>query len=215
MAAGYFTKQADQISSRYLNDVNDAAQGGAIVSLPSGITGPAVSATQPGDRICLDDITALALSDTVGTGTLWGGIYTYTQVLSTAIAAPAIGTAAFYRATDIGGTAGINYGVTSDANPSTAIPTFFAGVFISAAVKGNYCWIQTQGVANCLFDSGVTAAANGSWVTAKVSASVASTFDVGAVAGVVTLAAVVGVAIGLPVVSTLSKVGISRFMNRI
>jgi hypothetical protein len=64
MAGGMLTKQADQLTARFLNDVNDSVSGGAIVSLPSGVTGPAVSATQPGDRIVVDDIGALALSDT-------------------------------------------------------------------------------------------------------------------------------------------------------
>lgn len=215
MAAGYFTKQAEQLSAKWLNTTNDASQGGAIVSLPTGITGPAVSATTPGDRICLDDATALALSDTAGTGTLWGGIYEYVQTLSTATAAPAIGTAAFFRATDIGATTGLNYLVSSDANPTTAIPTYFQGVFINAITKGNFGWIQLQGIANCLFDSAVTAAAAGTTVSVKVSAAVASTFDNGPVASVITTAALVGVAVGLPAVSVLSKVAITRAIARL
>src|ERR1700758_821268 len=99
MAGGMLTKQADQLTARFLNDVNDAVAGGAIVSLPSGVTGPAVSATQPGDRIVLDDATALALSDTA-IGTLFGGIYMYVQTLSSSTAAPARGTGAFIRAAD-------------------------------------------------------------------------------------------------------------------
>jgi hypothetical protein len=214
MAAGMFTKQADFLTARYLNDVNDTALGGQIQSVPAAVPASQGIQTQPGDRIILDDATALALSDTT-IGTLYGGIYEYVQTLSTATATPARGTAAFYRQADVGSTTGTSYLVTSDANPTTAIPTFFAGVYISALTKGNYGWIQVAGIASCLFDSAVTAAAAGNWVTVKVSAAVASTFDVGAAAGVVTLAAIVGVAVQLPVISTITQVGISRFINRL
>jgi hypothetical protein len=214
MAAGYYTKQAEQLSARYLNNINDAAQGGQVVSVPTGLPQAIISATTPGDRICLDDATALALSDTVGTGTLWGGIYEYVQTFLTSTAAPAIGTAAFFQAANIG-SAGNSYIVSADANPTTAIPTYFQGVFINAITKGNFGWIQVAGIANCLFDSAVTAAAAGTIVSAKVSAAVASTFDNGAVASVITTAALVGVAVGLPAISTLSKVVITRAIGRL
>lgn len=214
MAAGMFTKQADQLTAKFLNDVNDTVSGGAVVSLPSGVQSPQVSATQPGDRIILDDASAIALSDTA-VGTLFGGIYEYVQTLSTATASPAVGTAAFFRAADIVNPPVTPYLVSSDANPSTAIPTYFAGVFINAITKGNFGWIQIAGIANCLFDSALTATAAGNWVSVKVAATVPSTFDSGAAAGVVTLAAGVGVGVGLPAVSALSKVAITRFPSRL
>jgi hypothetical protein len=211
MAAGMLTKQAEQLSARFLNDVNDTVSGGAIVSLPAGISSPAVSATQAGDRIVLDDASALALSDSA-VGTLYGGIYQYVQTLSTATANPARGTAAFWRATDLI-TASL-YQVSSDAQPNAAsLPTFIAGVFINAITKGNFGWIQLCGVCSVLFDSSITGAGTaGNPVSVKVNASVASTFDVavplaatlaGAVASVSTY---VGPAVNLAAVSTISQV---------
>jgi hypothetical protein len=215
MAAGYYTKQAEQLSARYLNNINDAAQGGLVVSLPAGITGPIVSATTPGDRICLDDATALALSDTVGTGTLYGGIYTYFQTLATSTAAPARGTIAFYQATDLGSGATPQYRVTADVQPTTLLPVYFAGIFINAITKGNYGWVQVQGLASVLFDSALTAAAVGSSVSAKVSAAVASTADAGVALTTITLGNIFGVAVGTPVISTISPVFITRSIGRL
>ena len=215
MAGGMLTKQADQLTARFLNDVNDSVSGGAIVSLPSGVTGPAASATQPGDRIVVDDIGALALSDTA-VGTLYGGVYMYVQYKTTTRAATR-GGIGFFSATDL--VAGTNtYIVYGDATPSTSVPTYIAGIFISAPTANNYCWIQVAGAASVLFDSAsLTAIAAGNWVTAKVSASTASTADVGAAAGVVTLAALLGVAVGIPTSATISTVMLTRgnFCGRI
>lgn len=221
MAGGMLTKQATFLTFKFLNDVNDTASGGVPVSLPAGVPLPQSSQTLPGDRIVLDDATALALSDTT-IGTLFGGIYMYVQTLSTATASPARGTAAFIRAADFPGGATQAYMVTSDAQPTTTIPTFFAGVFINAITKGNFGWIQIGGCASCLFDSTIAAASVGGYVTTRgaagVAATVASTFDVGA--AVVTpasvaiansqIAAGVGVAVVLPVVSTITTVMITR-----
>lgn len=208
--ASTLSKQADQLTARFLNDVNDAVAGGAVVSLPSGVTGPPVSATLPGDRIVLDDATALALSDSA-VGTLFGGVYMYVATVVGATAAPARGLCAFYRAADLPSAVTNLYQVTSDVNPTTTVPTFIAGVFINAVTKGNFGWIQIGGVCSCLFDSAITAAAVGNPVTPKATAAVASTFDVGAAlaastAGSVIAASIVGVAIVLPVVSTITSV---------
>lgn len=214
--ASSLQKQADNLSAKYLNNVNDAAAGGLIVALPSGVTGPTVNATQSGDRIVLDDATALALSDTVGTGTLYGGIYMYVGTLSTSTASPARGTGAFMRAADLPSALGGLYQVTADAQPSAAVPTLFAGVFINAVTKGNFGWIQIGGVASLLFDSTITTAAVGNPVTIRISATVAGTFDVG-VASAATLAGAiatvttqVGVAIVIPVLSTITAVLMTR-----
>lgn len=214
MHGGMLTKQAEFLTAKKLNDVNDAASGGVIVSLPSGAPSPQVSQTMPGDCIVLDDATAAALSDTT-VGTLYGGIYMYVGVYLSATASPARGTCAFYRAADLPTATSQLYQVTSDVNPTTTIPTFIAGVFINAVTKGNYGWIQIGGVAMCLFDSAITAAAVGNTVTPKQSAAVASTFDVGtplaaSEAGAIVAASCVGVAIVLPVISTISAVLWSR-----
>jgi hypothetical protein len=215
---GYGFKQADQLSARFLNDVNDASVGGALVSLPVGVQSAQVSATAAGDAIIMDDATAGALSDST-VGTLFGGTYLYMGTFSGAAVIPARGKAAFFRATDlpvagVPGTAGI-YQISSDAQPTTAIPTLFAGVFLNSVTNGNFGWIQTAGVASCLFDSAITAAAVGNPVSVKISAAVPSTFDVGVTVVTATIAfsyagAFVGTAITLPVVSTVTAVLVQR-----
>ena len=207
MAGGMLTKQADFLTARYLNDVNDAASGGVIVSVPAGAPSPAVSQTIPGDRIVLDDATALALSDTT-VGTLYGGIYEYVGATWTTQAARK-GGVAFWTATNL--TTGV-YTVNGDAQPTTAIPTYIAGIFINTLTKGYFGWIQIAGLATVLFDGALTAAAAGNWVSAKVSASAGtvSSADNGAAAGVVTLAAMLGVAVGLPATSAASTVLLTR-----
>jgi hypothetical protein len=220
MASGMLTKQAEFQTAKFLNDVNDAAAGGVIVSLPAGVPSPQVSQTIPGDRICLDDATALALSDTA-VGTLLGGVYMYVGTTAAATANPAVGSLAFWPAANIG----VSYVATSDAQPTTALPNYLAGIFINAITKGNFGWIQVAGVANVLFDSALTAISSAAIVVAKVSAAVASTADAGIPGGATptaaqvaeAMAAVIGTAIGTPATSTVSKVFLTRgaFMGRI
>ena len=216
MAGGMLTKQAEFLTARYLNDVNDTAAGGALVSVPAGAPQVASSQTIAGDRIVLDDPTALALSD-LTVGTLFGGVYMYYGTLATSTASPARGAIAFFRAADVGGSSSI-YQVTADAQPSAAVPTYIAGIFISAPTKGNWCWVQVAGAASVLFDNfTLSTIAAGNWVSAKVSANVASTADVGATVGVVTIAALLGVAVGLPTSAVVSTVMLTRgtFCGRI
>lgn len=215
MAGGMLVKQADFLTARYLNDVNDAVAGGAPVSVPSGAPVVSSSQTRPGDRIVLDDATALALSDTT-VGTLYGGVYMYVQA-SIVTRAIVRGGVAFFNAADIGGSSSA-YKVYSDAAPSTTVPSYIAGIFINVITTAYYGWIQVAGAASILFDStALTAVAAGNWVTAKISAATASTADVGAAAGVVTLAAMIGVAVGLPTSAVVSTVMMTRgnFCGRI
>jgi hypothetical protein len=214
MAGGMLTKQADFLTAKFLNQVNDTAAGGVIVSLPAGAPSPAVSQTLPGDRIVLDDATALALSG-IPTGlstvqNLYGGVYMYVQTLSSSTAAPALGAIAFWRTTDLGSGATPQYQCSADALPTTAIPVYIAGIFINAITKGNFGWIQVAGLATVLPDSALTATTAGAWASAKVSAAVASTADAGAVIGVVTLPAQLGVWIGTPAASTLNPCLLTR-----
>jgi hypothetical protein len=213
MAGGMLTKQADFRTSFYLNDVNDSVAGGAVVSVPAGAPAPASSQTLPGDRIVLDDATASALSDTTLQGTLYGGVYQYVQVSQTT-RAPVRGGVVFFKQADIG----VQYVAYTDAQPSTTVPTYIAGILIGTPTSGNYAWIQVAGAASVLFDNfSLTSAAAGNWVSAKVSANVASTADVGAVVGVVTIAALLGVAVGLPTSAVVSTVMLTRglFCGRI
>jgi hypothetical protein len=222
MASGMLTKQATALTAKFLNDVNDSGQGGNQVSVPAGVVQVSSSQNFVGDRMLVDDISALALSDTT-VGTLYGGIYEYVQTLAGSTAAPARGTAAFIRAADLPPAFSPPlFQVTADAQPTTALPTLFAGVFINAITKGNYGWIQTQGVASLLFDSTITTAAVGNPVTLKVSPTVASTFDVGVASAATLLGAVqsgpatfVGIAIVLPVLSTITAVLLVRGLGRI
>jgi hypothetical protein len=214
MAGGMLTKQAVLLTAKYLNDVNDAVAGGAPVSVPSGAPVVQYSQTIPGDRIVLDDATALALSDTV-VGTLYGGVYQY--VGNTSDGASVRGKVAFFQAADVGGSASV-YRVNTVAKPATNVPSYIAGIFINAITASYFGWIQVAGAASVLFDSvALTAIAAGNWVSAKVSATTAGTADVGAAVGVVTIAALIGVAVGLPTSATVSTVMITRglFCGRI
>jgi len=218
MAGGMLTKQADRLTAKFLNDVNDSASGGAVVSVPAGAPSPQVSQLQPGDRIVLDDATALALSDTA-VGTLYGGVYMYAGTLSGATASYVRGKIAFYRSNELPGGATQGYIVTSDANPTTAVPGYIAGVFINALTAGNFGWIQVAGTASVFFDATLTASASAATVSAKVSASAGtpSAADAGVALTTTTLAFVLGVAIGSPISSTISSVIITRgnFCGRI
>ena len=201
-----------QGGTRYLNDVNDSVVGGAITALP---TTQANQGQQniPGDRIILDAATALALSDTT-IGTLYSGVYQYVNVSATHNKTAAVrGCAAFW--VPLSSTVlESQYLVSIDAQPSTTVPTAFAGVFINVITLGNYGWLQISGLASCLFDSSLTATADGNWVSIKVSSAVASCFDCGAVAGVVTLAGYIGTALGAPSTSAVSTVYLTRGFGR-
>lgn len=216
MAGGMLTKQADQLTAQFLNTVNDANAGGTLVSVPTGAPQAAVSATLPGDRIVLDDPTALALSSTT-IGTLLGGVYMYYGTLGTAVQAIARGAIAFFRQADLGGSGSV-YQVTSDSQPANDHPTYIAGIFINAITKGNWGWIQVAGAASVLFDAAAPSTqAAGDWVTAKISPQTVGAADVGAAAGVVTLAALLGVAVGIPSSAVISTVMLTRgnFCGRI
>jgi len=216
---GYGFKQADQLTARFLNDVNDSTSGGTIFALPAGVQPPPYSATQPGDAIIMDDAIAAALSDPA-VATLFGGVYMYLGTLSSAAAAPTRGAIAFFRPADLPTATSLLYQATSDAQPTAAIPTLIAGIFINAVTKGNFGWVQTGGVASVLFDSAITAAAVGNPVSAKISATVASTADVGVNVVTATIpfsyaGAYLGTAIVLPVVSTITAVMLEKPIRRI
>lgn len=216
MAAGMFTKQADFLTARFLNDVNDSVVGGQIQSVPAAVPATQGIQTLPGDRIILDDATALALSDTA-VGTLWGGIYEYVVSKAASTAAPAVGSPAFFLAADIGSTSGpsVQYEVTPDAQPTAAIATFFQGVYINAVTKGNACWIQLCGIANCLFQATVTAGVAGNPVTVGISQTPPA-FDSGVAAFSTILAAgFVGVAVQVPTNAGVKQVALTRFPGRL
>jgi hypothetical protein len=218
MAGGWLTKQADLLTARFLNDVNDSSAGGTIFALPSGVTPPPYSQTIPGDRIVLDDATAFALSDTT-VGTLFGGVYMYVGTLSTSTNSPGRGQIAFWGNAQLppntpSGT--LAYTVTADAQPTnSSVPTFIAGIFLNAATKGNFCWVQVAGVASVLYDQSLSGQQNiGLTVTSKITsnASTPGSADCGAAITTTTIAALLGVAVSSPVASTISQVIMTRGM---
>src|SRR5438876_9468083 len=147
MAGGMFTKQAPYQGARYLNDVNDSVVGGALTTAP--FTGPTQGEqTLPGDRIILDDASALALSDTT-IGTLYGGIYMYVNVSAGTAATSVRGCVAFFTAAGIGTT----YDVSMDPQPTTTNPTYVLGIFINGITKLSYGRVQIAGIASVLFDT--------------------------------------------------------------
>lgn len=209
MASGMLTKQATFNTAKFLNDVNDTASGGVIVSLPAGSPTPAVSQDIPGDRIVIDDPTALALSDTV-IGTLLGGVYCYVQTIAVTRLA-ARGCVAFFKTADLG----VKYVAYSDPDPSAAVPTHVYGLYISAPTSGNYCWIQVAGAAAGQFDNAaLTATADGTAVTVKISSANAATLgyplDAGVVPTATSVAAHIGVACGLPSSTVITTVMLTR-----
>ena len=216
MAAGMLTKQATFNTAKFLNDVNDAAAGGVIVTLPAGVTGPQVSQDLPGDRIALDDATALALSDTA-IGTLLGGVYMYVKATSVTRAISR-GCVAFFKTADLG----TSYAVYSDVDPTAAHPSHVAGLFINTITSGNYGWILVAGSGAGQFsDEALTSANDGANVTVKISTSTLATkgypLDAGASPTEATVASQVGVACGLPSSTVISTVMLTRgtFCGRI
>ena len=220
MAGGMLTKQADQLTAKFLNDVNDAVSGGAIVSVPTGAPSVIASATQPGDRIVLDDATALAVSDTV-IGTLLGGVYQY--VKATSVTRPILrGCVAFFKTADLGTASNAGYNVYSDPDPTAAHPSHVAGLFISAITSGSYGWILVAGAGAGQFtDTALVSANDGAEVTVEVSTATATTkgypLQAGATVTEATIAAHIGVACGLPSSTVISTVMLTRgtFCGRI
>ena len=213
MAGGMFTKQADYLTAKFLNDVNDSAAGGALTSAPSGLTLPATTQTQVGDRIILDDATAFALSDTT-VGTLYGGIYMYVSVLSGTAATSVRGCVAFFLAAGI--THPNAYTVSMDPQPTTTNPTYVLGVFINGITKTNFGWIQIAGIASVLFDTTtITGTTAGSMVSAKASATQLGAADNAATVSQITVAALLGVSVGTVAAATVSQVALTRGFGRI
>lgn len=213
--ADTFVKPPFYLNAQFLNKVNDSLQGGQITTLPAGFQ--QFQQNIPGDRIILDDITALALSDTVGTGTLWGGIYMYVNVAVTSTATAAIGTIAFFTGASVSGSANVPYVVTPDAQATVTLPAMIAGIFINAISKANLGWIQVAGVAGVLMDSTISSTVLGSLVVAKASSVVASCADNTTVTNPTSavLCAIIGVSLTTATTSTVVKTSITRGIGRI
>lgn len=125
---------------RYLNALNMPAPGD---SSPNLETGSYRFQGQLGQTTTLRRDQAAQLSD-LSVGTLFGGTYQLVQTVAGSTAAPARGVAAFWHTA-------ATFVVTPD------VPTqpggLFAGVYLNAPTKGNFCVIQTKGIATVLFDT--------------------------------------------------------------
>jgi hypothetical protein len=128
--------------SDLLPNVNDTYPGGPQTG-GSGVT----IARNPGMVGGMYYLTEAEAAARYGSQTvpLYGGIYQYVQVLSTAVAAPAVGQICFWNSA----TNAQSYIVTSDATAANA--SRWAGIFLGSITQGNYGWIQIAGIATVLF----------------------------------------------------------------
>lgn len=214
---GWFTKPAQRINAKLNNYLGDAVVGGFITAAPSGATtANAGQSTLPGDRMILDAVDALALSDTTNVGTLYDGLYIYVRTNSTG-GAPTRGKIAFW---DTSVTEYFHQVTASEAG--TQGVALRAGVFVSTMTAGYNWWIQAAGLTSVLFTTPFTGlAADGCPV--YVAADGAGRADVLDGAGNPSYTQVgqmlqrfMGSAVGLPVVNAVSLVeqplgGLFRF----
>lgn len=181
------------LTTNFLNTQNDTYAGG----------GDASPGYAPGQLLKTKRLTnaqALALSKTT-IGTLCAGIYQYVQLLSTATQAAVLGNACFWKtASDY-----INGIVSSDGGAT--VEGRFAGVFICVITKGNYGWIQVDGMASCAFKSSVSDTTDGNAVRVTTTTfTFDSVADATANATYGTSKGVVGTAMEAAASSTVSRV---------
>jgi hypothetical protein len=162
MAGGRFSKQADYLSAKYLNNVNDAQIGGTITGAPAGTNFTQGYQTVPGDRVILSPSDALALSNN-SVGNLYTGTYRYVATRNNSTSSPVRGCGAFWDPTAAGNisspAADKLYQVTSDGNAANYTNTLLAGVFINAITAGNFGWIQESGKVSAKFRNAITGTA--------------------------------------------------------
>lgn len=149
-----WTKQPQFNTRTYFNDgVGDTIQGGQVTAVPVGVTASQGNQTIAGDRLVLGAMDALALSDVANVGTLYCGVYMYTQ-LDPAVAAAVIGDLAFWDPAQFSVANSLKpgpdnlYMVTTQELQAGVGPTPpIAGVFINPVAAGNFWWIQIAGKA--------------------------------------------------------------------
>lgn len=197
--AGILDPGDQRVVSRLLNDVNDPAPGVPLAS--SSASGSIIQPYygQVGKRLVLTTAMALKLSDTT-IGTLYEGIYQYVQTKSGSTAAPARGGAVYWD--DL-----TSYIVTPDVTTSNV--GLFAGVYLSAPTKGNWCFIQIAGKASVLFKASPTKTTPAAGDAVVLNGTSTNTADVLADATGVTWATIklmLGVAIAAPTTAAISTV---------
>lgn len=104
-----------------------------------------------GKHLTVDDAEALRLSLT-STGILRAGTYVRVKTKAGSTAAPARGIGAFWDTHLLNG---FGTSVVTPDMSATAIGSF-AGVYVDAPAKGNYCWIQVGGLATLQVRAAVT-----------------------------------------------------------
>jgi hypothetical protein len=183
-----------------LNDVNDTVQG----NQTAGGTGTALYSLI-GVRILLDNVAALALSDTT-VGTLYAGMYQYVNLLSGGTNAGVRGQIAFWATTQTGANIfaadGITpYSVSADGS-ATLGDGLWAGPFLNALTKGNFGWVQVAGIASVLFQAtpsantiGTAVVVNTAGVTVDSRADATGTLTWGGAQGIKTF---IGIALEAP-----------------
>ncbi len=213
-----FTKQVQFLTNKYFNGGSgDSVVGGTLSGVPANVGASQYSQTQPGDRIVLGTADALALSDTVNTGTLYEGIYQYVRTPSSPTATPTINRLAFWDSSTS------QNQVTPDESGAQGA-NLIAGVFINTLTKGNSWWIQIAGRATLLFRTVLTGtAADGVAVYAAGAGAGTDvgTGDVLADATPTTFAETglmdqrfLGTAIGIPVAGAASVVLLQQRLTR-
>ena len=130
-----------------LNKTDDPIVG---ASVASG-TGVSFYSGFLGAEMTLTDDEALRLSDT-SVGTLYRGVYKYVQFKAGSTASNALGQVAFWDST-AGTVAASETVVTPDATDGNQ-----AGITLNAVTKGNYGWIQIEGLATVLYRATITKA---------------------------------------------------------
>jgi hypothetical protein len=134
--------QTPQLASGYLNNENNTLVGKTATGGPVNFINQSYLG-QLGKILVVDDAEASRLSLS-SVGTLRAGAYMLVKTKSGSSASPARGIAAFWDTSANGGVAG------AVVTPDMAATSSFAGIYINAPTKGNYCWIQVRGLVSLL-----------------------------------------------------------------
>lgn len=190
------------VSTGRLNTVNDSVIGNQSSGMVNSTTPKFGGQLGKSLAVSQDQISTM-FDSTVGT--LYTGVYQYVK-FNTGDTAPVVGQAAYWLA----GQAAGDFTVSTDSQGNFTTNPMPAGVFISVPTAGNYCFIQTGGIATVKYKSGLTvAAATGQAVIALA----AGTFDTITAAGSV-VTNVVGWAWTLPVSNSTALVQLATLSPR-
>lgn len=181
-----------------LNTVNDSVCGGSV--------NKGTGATQYGGILGIEvELQDQDVFYDSTIGTLYGGIYKYVQTLSTG-GAGVRGQIAFWSDAD-------NYVVTATNGGATSGDGNQAGIFLNAVTAGNFCWIQTGGIASVLFDEALSQATPSvkDYIVVATGEPVADAIADGTTITASLLKCMLGIAKAAPVANTISLV---ELLNR-